>query len=97
MLGLRYMSRAGYDPIAQQRVMEVLLEASQGGARQPEWLSTHPYPETRIERVKALLREQYPDRANNPNYELYAARYKSRMLDRLATLPPPPKTQADGN
>lgn len=96
MLGLRYMSRAGYDPIAQQRVMEVLLEASSGGARQPEWLSTHPYPETRVERVKQLLAEQYPDRATNPNYELYAERYKSRMLDRLATLPPAPKTSADG-
>lgn len=96
MLGLRYMSRAGYDPIAQQRVMEVLLEASSGGARQPEWLSTHPYPETRIDRIKRLLAENYPDRASNPDYELYTERYKSRMLDRLATLPPAPKTPADG-
>lgn len=96
MLGLRYMSRAGYDPIAQQRVMEVLLETSSGVARQPEWLSTHPYPETRIERIKRLLAELYPDRASNPDYELYAERYKSRMLDRLATLPPAPKTPADG-
>ncbi len=90
MLGMRYMSRAGYDPAGQLRVMEILLESSSGGQRSPEWLSTHPYPETRIERVRELLESQYPDHATNPAYRLNAAQYKARMLDRLDVLEPVP-------
>ncbi len=89
MLGLRYMARAGYDPIGQLRVMQILQEAAKG-PRQPEWLSTHPYPETRIKRVQKLLEIQYPDRATNPEYSTYPDAYKARMLDRLAALEPVP-------
>jgi predicted Zn-dependent protease len=88
MLGMRYMSRAGYNPSGQRRVMEILLEASSGSARQPEWLSTHPYPETRIERIDGLLATSYIGYESNPAYGLFPTAYKERMLDRLATLPP---------
>jgi len=50
-LGVRFMAQAGYDPTALIGVMEILAQAS-GGSGGPEFLSTHPYPENRIERIK---------------------------------------------
>jgi predicted Zn-dependent protease len=49
-LGLRYMTRAGYDPRPMADVFSTLervgnAEGAQG--RVPEWLSTHPAPENR--------------------------------------------------
>ena len=55
-----YMAQAGYDPSAMLDVMKILKEASQGN-RQPEILATHPLPETRLEEIKALLAQDYPD------------------------------------
>ncbi len=51
-LGVRFMAEAGYNPVALIRVMEILAEASGGASRQPEFFSTHPNPENRIERIK---------------------------------------------
>lgn len=56
--GLRLMNQVGYDPSAMLDVMKILKEASKGN-RQPEWLSSHPLPETRIEEIKAELAEKY--------------------------------------
>jgi beta-barrel assembly-enhancing protease len=53
-LGLRLMREAGYDPRAMINVMQVLEKAS-GGARQPEFASTHPSPGNRIQRIKEQL------------------------------------------
>jgi len=53
-LGVRFMKEAGYDPHALIRVMEI-LEESTGGARQPEFFSTHPNPENRIEKIKEAI------------------------------------------
>lgn len=88
MLGIRYMSRAGYNPIGQRRVMQTLKAAS-GGAAPPEWLSTHPAGDTRIERIDELLRGEFAQTQNNPAYVLNEAPYQARMLDRLARLAPP--------
>ncbi|MEA5614569.1 M48 family metallopeptidase [Nodularia spumigena] len=94
-LGVRYMARAGYNPIAQREVMEVLQAASGSNAgAPPEWLSTHPYPETRIERLNQILAEQYPDAATNPAYSRAQQRYQSQFLARLNTLPPAKHTGA---
>ena len=41
-------------------VMKILKEAS-GGAHPPEFLATHPLPETRLEQIQAELKEAYPD------------------------------------
>lgn len=51
VLGVRFMRRAGYDPRAMITVMEVLAKAS-GGNGPPEFLSTHPDPGHRIERIE---------------------------------------------
>jgi predicted Zn-dependent protease len=53
-LGLRLAKEAGYDPRAMITVMQVLEKAS-GGARQPEFASTHPSPANRIQRIKEQL------------------------------------------
>jgi predicted Zn-dependent protease len=50
-LGLQFMAQAGYDPAALIGVMEILSAASGGGGG-PEFLSTHPSPENRIEKIK---------------------------------------------
>ncbi len=57
--GLAIMTAAGYDPRAMIRVMEILQEAAKGN-RQPEFLSTHPFPEHRIAQIKETLAKQYP-------------------------------------
>jgi predicted Zn-dependent protease len=58
-LGVRFMSEAGYDPRAMIEVMKILAKAS-GGARQPEFFSTHPNPENRIEKIQETIRKLYP-------------------------------------
>jgi predicted Zn-dependent protease len=58
-LGIRIMAEGGYDPRALIRVMEVLAKAS-GGSRQPEFVSTHPAPENRAERIKQEIAKRFP-------------------------------------
>ena len=59
-LGVQFMAEAGYDPRSLTGVMQVLKEAT-GGAGQPEFFSTHPDPENRIEKIEAAIREVFPD------------------------------------
>ena len=59
-LGVRIMSEAGYDPRSLIGVMEILAEAS-GGARQPEFFSTHPNPENRIQQIQAAIQAEFPN------------------------------------
>jgi predicted Zn-dependent protease len=59
-LGVRFMAQAGYDPNAMINVMEILAESSSGG-RPPEFFSTHPNPENRIERIRQAIAEQFPN------------------------------------
>ena len=58
-LGIRIMVEGGYDPRGMIRVMEVLAQAS-SGSRQPEFVSTHPAPENRAEKIKQAIAKQYP-------------------------------------
>lgn len=60
VLGVRFMSEAGYDPRSLIGVMEILAEASEG-QRPPEFFSTHPNPENRIERIQEAIDERYPN------------------------------------
>jgi predicted Zn-dependent protease len=53
-VGMDYMTQAGYDPAAMLGVMRILSDASKGG-RTPAILSTHPYPEQRLEEIKRYL------------------------------------------
>ncbi|MFW6202345.1 MAG: M48 family metalloprotease, partial [Gemmatimonadota bacterium] len=60
-LGLRYMHAAGYDAREMPAVFEMLGRVTEaaGGSGVPSWLSTHPAPEDRRERIAAQL-EQLP-------------------------------------
>ncbi len=94
-LGMRYMAKAGYNPAAQMQVMEILQQVSGGGGGQPEWLSTHPFPETRIEQIKQLLATRYKDTQNNPQYGTYEKEYRDGFLSILSKLPPAPKPKEE--
>jgi len=52
--GVKYMVEAGYKPEAMIDVMKILKEAS-GGGNQPEFMSTHPSPDNRIEKLKEVI------------------------------------------
>ncbi len=60
-LGVRIAAEAGYDPRASIRVMEILAEASEGRGQPPEFFSTHPNPDRRIERLRTAIAEQFPN------------------------------------
>lgn len=53
-LGVCLMSEAGYDPSEMLTVMNILAAASQGN-RPPEFFSTHPNPENRIQSIQAAI------------------------------------------
>lgn len=55
-IGLIYAARAGYDPAAAIRFWQKMKAAS-GGNAPPQFLSTHPSHEDRIERLQALMPE----------------------------------------
>ena len=59
-IGLKYMAQAGYDPRQMLEVMKILKEAG-GGGGQPEFLQTHPLPETRLEAIQKAIETTYPD------------------------------------
>jgi len=52
--GVKYLIESGYQPEAMIEVMEILNEAS-GKQRQPEFLSSHPNPENRIQKIKEYI------------------------------------------
>jgi beta-barrel assembly-enhancing protease len=55
--GIDAMADAGYDPRAMLEVMKILAQAG-GGQRQPEWLSSHPLPETRVAEIEEYIRQK---------------------------------------
>ena len=55
-VGLRYMAKAGYDPREAIAFWQRMGQAS-GGKSQPEFMSTHPSHETRINRLKEMMPE----------------------------------------
>jgi beta-barrel assembly-enhancing protease len=57
--GVRFLGAARYDPRALASVMEVLQKAGGGSAR-PEFLSTHPDPGNRLEKIQAEIARLYP-------------------------------------
>jgi predicted Zn-dependent protease len=59
-LGVKYMAQGGYDPRAMITVMQKLEQAGNGQAP-PEFFSTHPSPDRRIEQIQAEIDKQFPN------------------------------------
>lgn len=55
-LGVLMMIQAGYDPNEMIEVMRILKKAA-GPNRVPEFQSTHPDPENRIEKIRAAIKK----------------------------------------
>lgn len=53
-LGVLFMIQSGYDPNEMIKVMQI-LKAAAGPNRVPEFQSTHPDPENRIEKIKESI------------------------------------------
>jgi predicted Zn-dependent protease len=56
-IGLIFMARAGFDPRAAVTFWERMAKATEGQKRPPEYLSTHPESDTRIQQIKEWLPE----------------------------------------
>jgi predicted Zn-dependent protease len=58
-LGVRYASRAGWDPAGVPRMLTTLgrIEETSDSKGIPNWLQTHPQPDDRVQRVQAAVRE----------------------------------------
>jgi predicted Zn-dependent protease len=94
-LGMRYIAEAGYDPAAMIDVMRILKEASGGSSgQQMEMLSTHPLPETRIERARGRLSTGGYASPPPGGYRTDADEFRRRLLQPLEALPPAPSPPA---
>ncbi len=80
-LGLRYLTRTGYDPNQMPKVFHTLDRVSEvhGGGEIPVWASTHPNPENRAGRIAQQI-EALPDASQQGTVN--RADYL-RRLDRL--------------
>lgn len=56
-IGLIYMAQAGYDPREAVGFWERMARANEGRQQPPEYLSTHPSSDTRIEQIESWLPE----------------------------------------
>jgi predicted Zn-dependent protease len=59
-LGVKLGGESGYDPRSMIQLMKILEESSQG-SQPPEFFSTHPNPENRIQRIQEAINQQYPN------------------------------------
>ncbi|MEM9065302.1 MAG: M48 family metallopeptidase [Planctomycetota bacterium] len=92
MLGVRYMSKAGYDPLGARQVQEILLGAA--GSTRPSLIeglqATHPYPQDRIDAIDRLLAGEYKQFRDSQATSLYADRWERSFMPRLRRLPAAP-------
>ncbi len=60
-LGFQFMTDAGYNPVGIVELMKILNSARGGAGGQPEFMSTHPNPENRIEKLVTIINQEYPN------------------------------------
>src|SRR5690606_3980304 len=81
ILGARIMADAGYDPTDLANMFQT-IQAQSGGGRTPEWLSSHPDPGNRFQKINQEAR--YLNVSSNP---IKVTREFSRTQERLRALP----------
>lgn len=86
VLGAQMMARAGYDPADLAKVFQAI--AAEGGSRGPGFLSSHPNPKDRFERINR--ERQLLQVSSNPIRE---TRELSRTQQRLRGYPAAPSMQ----
>jgi len=86
-LGLRYMTRAGYNPVGMVQLMEILRDASGGGGI--EFLQTHPLPASRIRETERMIVRDFPDYDDPGRWKMGFESFKVNVADELAKLPEP--------
>lgn len=59
IVGQRLMAQAGFDPAQAVNLWQNMIAA--GGSRPPQWLSTHPDPQSRIQELRARASTLQPD------------------------------------
>lgn len=74
VLGVRFMSEAGYNPNAMVGVMQILKALGGGGG--VEWFQSHPNPENREEKLRGEISRRYP--AGTPATLSFGASLKKR-------------------
>jgi predicted Zn-dependent protease len=57
-IGIELAARAGYNPHASVSLWEKMARV--GGSRMPQFLSTHPAPENRMQSLEKLIPEMMP-------------------------------------
>jgi beta-barrel assembly-enhancing protease len=82
ILGAQILARAGYDPMDLARMFQTIEQ--EGGSRGPEWLSSHPNPGNRYERISQEARQLTIARRSNPTSEF--AEIKT-LLSRMSPAP----------
>ena len=82
-LGLRYMTRAGYDPYEMPKVFNTLdrVTQAQGMRGTPEWMSTHPDPGNRVQNIDARIAQLPPElRQGTVGRESYMSRLEGLVF-----------------
>lgn len=80
-LGFQFMVESGYSPKGIVELMKI-LGSSRQGQQPPEFLSTHPDPGNRVEQLKALINDVFPQGIPN-NLVEERDRYAQQVLRRL--------------
>jgi predicted Zn-dependent protease len=79
LIGMELAARAGYDPRASISLWQKMSAASKGAP--PQWMSTHPAGETRIQDLEANLPKVQPlyDRAPKPDTRFDSPRKSGQL------------------
>jgi hypothetical protein len=97
LLGAQILARAGYDPNDLARMFET-IEKQGGGRGGPEWLSSHPNPGNRYQRISEESRRLTiaPGRRSNQAAEFSQAQASLRRMSPAPTMNDIARSRAGG-